>query len=173
MPLAPIGNGIGTGAHTPVSRSSRSSSSASPPLGTTQDGGPLVGSKVDLVVNVNGDNLGYAEADRLSVELAAARLRDQQNPERKSSGSQFYIVAGQKFEDLVLSQIEQQNGIQYSPEQRQSYREQGGYPPLDGQYTVFGRVVEGLDVIDKIATVQRDQMDRPLQDIRMKVSVIK
>ena len=104
--------------------------------------------------------------------LAAARLGDQINPERQSSGSQFYIVSGQKLDEAMLNQVEQQNGVQYSPEQRKIYLEQGGYPPLDGAYTVFGQVVEGMEVIDKIATAKRDQMDRPLQDIRMKVSII-
>ena len=104
--------------------------------------------------------------------LAAARLGDQINPERQSSGSQFYIVSGQKLDEAMLNQVEQQNGIQYTPEQRKAYLEQGGYPPLDGAYTVFGQVVEGMEVVDKIATAQRDQMDRPLQDIRMKVSII-
>ncbi|MCB0616487.1 MAG: peptidylprolyl isomerase, partial [Phaeodactylibacter sp.] len=103
---------------------------------------------------------------------AAARLGDQINPERQSSGSQFYIVSGQKLDEAMLNQVEQQNGIQYTPEQRKAYLEQGGYPPLDGAYTVFGQVVEGMEVVDKIATAQRDQMDRPLQDIRMKVSII-
>ena len=104
--------------------------------------------------------------------LAAARLADQANPERRSSGSQFYIVAGQKFDEPVLNQMEQQNGVKYSPEQRKAYLENGGYPPLDGAYTVFGQVVEGMDVIDKIANAQRDRMDRPVQDIRMKVSIV-
>lgn len=104
--------------------------------------------------------------------LAAARLADQANPERRSSGSQFYIVAGQKFDEPVLNQMEQQNGVKYSPEQRKAYLERGGYPPLDGAYTVFGQVVEGMDVIDKIANAQRDRMDRPVQDIRMKVSIV-
>ncbi|MCO6493996.1 MAG: peptidylprolyl isomerase [Phaeodactylibacter sp.] len=104
--------------------------------------------------------------------LAAARLADQVNPQRESSGSQFYIVAGQQFGEEMLNQVEQQNGIQYTPEQRKAYLENGGYPPLDGAYTVFGRVVEGMDVIDKIANVQRDRMDRPVQDIRMKVRII-
>ena len=104
--------------------------------------------------------------------LAAARLADQANPERQSSGSQFYIVSGQKFDEAMLNQVVQQSGIQYTPEQRKAYLEQGGYPPLDGAYTVFGRVVDGMEVVDKIAAAQRDQMDRPLQDIRMKVSII-
>jgi len=104
--------------------------------------------------------------------LAAARLGDEANPERQSSGSQFYIVAGQKFDEAVLDQIMQQSGLQYTPEQRQAYLENGGYPPLDGAYTVFGRVVEGLEVIDKIAAAPRDQMDRPQQDVRMKVRII-
>lgn len=104
--------------------------------------------------------------------LAAARLGNQANPQRESSGSQFYIVAGQKFDENVLNQMEQQTGVQYTPEQRQAYLENGGYPPLDGEYTVFGHVVEGMEVIDKIANVERDRMDRPVKDVRMKVSII-
>ncbi len=104
--------------------------------------------------------------------LAAARLGNQANPQRESSGSQFYIVAGQKFDENVLNQMQQQTGVQYTPEQRQAYLENGGYPPLDGEYTVFGRVVEGMEVIDKIANVERDRMDRPVKDVRMKVSII-
>jgi len=60
-----------------------------------------------------------------------------------------------------------------SPEKRQAYTTIGGYPSLDGEYTVFGEVVEGLDVIDKIAAVQTNQANRPLQDIKMKIELVK
>lgn len=102
--------------------------------------------------------------------LAAAR---DQNPEKRSSGSQFYIVQGQPIDDNVLDGLEKQKGIRYSPEQRQLYREIGGAPFLDGDYTVFGEVVEGLDVLDKIAAVPTAPGDRPLQDVKMKVKLVR
>jgi cyclophilin family peptidyl-prolyl cis-trans isomerase len=71
-----------------------------------------------------------------------------------------------------LTQIIQMKGIQYTPEEIQHYLTVGGYPPLDGDYTVFGQVLEGLDVVDKIALAQRDTRDRPLENISMKVKVI-
>ena len=104
--------------------------------------------------------------------LAAARLGDQQNPERKSSGSQFYIVEGRPINEALLQQMTQQTGMEYSPEQQQKYMERGGYPPLDGQYTVFGEVVEGMDVVSQIAAAPRNNMDRPEQDIRMSVEIV-
>ncbi|HRD82208.1 MAG TPA: peptidylprolyl isomerase [Saprospiraceae bacterium] len=106
----------------------------------------------------------------LKGALAAAR---DQNPEKRSSGSQFYIVQGQRVDDNVLNGLEQQKGIRYSPEQRQLYREIGGAPFLDGDYTVFGEVVEGLDVLDKIAAVPTAPGDRPLQDVKMKVKLVR
>lgn len=105
--------------------------------------------------------------------LAAARMGDQVNPTKASSGSQFYIVQGQPVDDNVLSGLEQQKGIRYSPEQRQLYREIGGAPSLDGDYTVFGEVVEGMDVLDKIAAVPTAPGDRPLQDVKMKVKLVR
>ena len=104
--------------------------------------------------------------------LSAARLADQVNPEKESSGSQFFIVQGTAVQDAQLDQWEQQSGVEYTPEQRKIYREIGGYPYLDGQYTVFGEVVDGLDVIDKIANVQVGQADRPVEDIRMKITLL-
>ena len=61
----------------------------------------------------------------------------------------------------------------FSPEQKQAYTTVGGTPHLDGSYTVFGQVIKGIDVISKIAKVKRDQNNRPLQDIIMKVKIIK
>jgi peptidyl-prolyl cis-trans isomerase B (cyclophilin B) len=104
--------------------------------------------------------------------LAAARLGDDQNPERKSSGSQFYIVDGRDITPQVLKQIELQLGIEYTEEERQRYLSDGGYPPLDGQYTVFGQVVEGIDVVEKIATQPANPQNRPNQDIRMSVKIL-
>ena len=105
--------------------------------------------------------------------LAAARTGDPVNPERKSSGSQFYIVHGKKVTDEELSYMSSRSGVNYSPDERKAYSELGGTPFLDGQYTVFGRVIEGLDVIDKIAAVSKDGADRPLDDVKMKVVLIK
>lgn len=104
--------------------------------------------------------------------LSAARLPDGANPEKKSSGSQFFVVQGYKVQDQELEQWAQRKGFEYTPEQKKIYRESGGYPFLDGDYTVFGEVVEGLEVIDKIAVTQVGQGDRPVQDIKMNVKVL-
>lgn len=115
-----------------------------------------------------------AEIGKVHVQgaLAAARLGDGQNPERKSSGSQFYIVEGRPLNEQVLDQLQQQLDIQYTPEQRQAYLEKGGYPPLDNQYTVFGQVLEGMEVVKTIASQPRDPMNRPLEDVRMTVKIL-
>lgn len=149
--------------------------------------------------------------------LAAARTGDQINPERRSSGSQFYIVTGQVYTPEQLDRLEQQQLMNkkqsvfnrlvsenrtrimeiqqardsiamqaledelvaameaevdsstaaLTPEQREAYTTIGGTPHLDGTYTVFGEVVEGLDVIDAIQQSATDSNDRPLSDIRI------
>ncbi len=105
--------------------------------------------------------------------LAAARQPDRVNPEKKSSGSQFYIVHGSSVSDTTLDQVEAKTGIQYTPEQREEYKKNGGYPFLDTQYTVFGRVIEGMEVIDLIAAEETSRSDRPREDVQMKIKVIK
>ena len=105
--------------------------------------------------------------------LAAARAPDGVNPKKESSGSQFYIVEGEILNLERLSLYENKLGVTFSPEQKQAYTTVGGTPHLDGSYTVFGQVVKGLDVISKIAQVKRDQKNRPLEDIIMKVKIIK
>ncbi len=156
--------------------------------------------------------------------VAAARMGNAQNPEKASSGSQFYIVQGEiyrpteldsliemmntrkkesLFRDLVQRNNEKLEEFQakedrdgfnifvaelrekadslynasspfsLSDEEKRIYTTIGGYPSLDGEYTVFGEVVEGMDVVDKIAAVKTDSNNRPVEDIRMKVEVIK
>jgi len=175
----------------------------------------------------NGDT-GYTLPPEIKPDLfhkkgalAAAREPDQVNPEKRSSGSQFYLVEGKIFTPGELDTLEQQinrnrardisrkvllqhqeeltrlsqnsdqftkrmveireeadNEISKMPsykideEQRRIYTTLGGYPSLDMNYTVFGEVVEGLDVIDKIAAVETDQYDRPKKDIKMKVEIL-
>lgn len=115
----------------------------------------------------------HPELTHIKGALAAARMGDQVNPARQSSGSQFYIVQGRPVTEAELKEIEHRNGISYAPDQIKAYEEQGGTPFLDGQYTVFGHVIEGLDVLDKIASVASDNRNRPLQDVKMKITTIK
>lgn len=105
--------------------------------------------------------------------LAAARTGDQVNPEKKSSGSQFYIVHGNKQNENAITRIEDQKGFKYTDEQKKIYAEQGGTPFLDMEYTVFGEVIDGLDVIDKIANTPTSRGDRPEKDVKMKIRVLK
>ena len=105
--------------------------------------------------------------------LAAARTPDHVNPEKASSGCQFYIVQGRTWTDIDLNNIEMQRTSKYTPEQRNAYKTIGGYPPLDMNYTVFGEVESGLEVVDKIASVRTAPVDRPIGDVRMKIEVIK
>ena len=104
--------------------------------------------------------------------LAAARMPDEVNPARESSGSQFYIVQGKTFTDEELDKIEKRYKLRFTPEQRQVYKTIGGAPHLDGSYTVFGEVIEGMEVVDKIASLPRDKFDRPLTDVPMKIIVV-
>ena len=100
--------------------------------------------------------------------LCAARQADQVNPKKASSGSQFYIVQGQVFDDKTLDLYENRLGKVISPKQRQAYKTVGGTPHLDGDYTVFGEVTEGLDVVDKIAAVKTGRMDVPVEPVTIK-----
>lgn len=156
--------------------------------------------------------------------LAAARLGGPRNPEKESSGSQFYIVQGMVYrqgqldtmelninkqrKDLMMKEYFQAANSQFagfqeknnrdgfdklvaeitmkvdsiydagkkftlSKEQRDAYSTIGGYPSLDGEYTVFGEVVEGFDVIDKIAALSTDKNNRPFTDVKITVTILK
>ncbi len=111
-------------------------------------------------------------ADNVHVKgaLAAARTN---NPQKKSSGSQFYIVHGKPVTAKSMDVTCNQKGITYSPDIRKEYLENGGTPFLDNEYTVFGKVIDGLEVIDKIAATKTGASDRPTEDVKMKMKVIK
>jgi len=105
--------------------------------------------------------------------ICAARQGDRANPEKKSSGSQFYLVQGRPQTQEQLDRIAQMKKITYTPEEVEKYKTLGGTAQLDNDYTVFGQVVEGIEVIDKLAAVATAQGDRPLKDIKMQVKVLK
>ena len=104
--------------------------------------------------------------------LAAARQGDQVNPTKASSACQFYIVQGNVWPIDRLQMMAAQMGKKLTQEQIDVYTTVGGTPHLDGDYTVFGQVIEGLDVIDKIAAVKCGPGDRPVEDVKMKMSIV-
>ena len=99
--------------------------------------------------------------------LAAARQGDDVNPEKQSSASQFYIVQGTVWSEADLERMAVRFNKKFTAEQRKVYATEGGAPHLDGDYTVFGEVIEGMDVVDSIAAAKRDRFDRPLEDIKI------
>ena len=104
--------------------------------------------------------------------LAAARKPDQVNPELASSGSQFYIVQGQVATFESLDNFSRRSGVTYTNDQIETYTTVGGSPHLDGGYTVFGEVIEGFEVIDKIASVKTDNASKPIEPVVMSVRII-
>ena len=105
--------------------------------------------------------------------LAAAREGDDINPEQRSSAMQFYIVWGKIFDDEGIENVQKRlddrtgGKVKLTPEMCEVYKTVGGTPHLDGQYTVFGEVVSGLEVVDSIQRVPTDSLDRPVEDVRI------
>ena len=104
--------------------------------------------------------------------VAMAREPDEVNPEQKSSSCQFYIVWGKRFSSQAIERVQERldtikGGIKLTDEMISTYRKTGGTPHLDGTYTVFGEVTEGLDVIERIQAVMTDDDDRPVDDQRI------
>ena len=111
----------------------------------------------------------------ISGALAAARQPDELNPEQRSSGSQFYIVTGKKFGLGSIKKMRAslaEKGIEMTSQMMDDYQQYGGAPHLDGSYTVFGEVIEGMEVALKIQTVPTDPNDRPLEDVVVKRMVV-
>ncbi|RHU27142.1 MULTISPECIES: peptidylprolyl isomerase [Parabacteroides] len=104
--------------------------------------------------------------------LCAARTSDDENPERASSGTQFYIVTGKFYTEMELDKMEKSDNKTFTPEERQAYMLEGGAPHLDNKYTVFGEVVKGMKVVDKIQFVETNEDDRPLKNIKIKTMTI-
>lgn len=112
--------------------------------------------------------------------LAAARTGDNVNPQKESSGSQFYIVVGKTYTDQQLDVMQRDKTLRYSrpgdgsdlnylfsEQARNDYKTIGGTPNLDGNYTVFGEVLEGIEIVELISEVDTDRSDRPLEDIKV------
>lgn len=106
--------------------------------------------------------------------LAAARRGDGVNPQKESSGSQFYIVHGAPVDPRMLEMFNQSRGgkFTYTPEQMSEYGSTTGTPNLDGEYTIFGRMISGFEVLDNIAVSETDPANRPLEDVVMKIKML-
>jgi cyclophilin family peptidyl-prolyl cis-trans isomerase len=123
-----------------------------------------------------GDN-GYKIPAEFNAKLfhqkgALAAARDN-NPAKESSGCQFYVVEGRKWGKADLEKQSARAARKLTESQKKVYETIGGTPHLDGAYTVFGQLIDGMDVLDKIASVDKDERDRPEKDVSMKVSVKK
>ncbi|WP_099463046.1 peptidylprolyl isomerase [Parabacteroides provencensis] len=104
--------------------------------------------------------------------LCAARTGDEENPEKASSASQFYIVTGKYYTEMELDKMTKEKGTTFTPEQKQAYMLEGGTPHLDGNYTVFGEVVSGMKAVDKIQFTETNENDRPVKNIKIKTMTI-
>ena len=105
--------------------------------------------------------------------VAMAREPDNVNPEIRSSASQFYIVWGKRFSSAEIEKVQERldtlthGRVKLTPEMIKTYKSIGGTPHLDGQYTVFGEVTEGLDIVERIQKAETDDFDRPFEDFRI------
>ena len=94
------------------------------------------------------------------------------NPDKRSSGYDFYIVTGRKIGAQELGRIQHEKGRVYTREEAETYARQGGAPHLDGEHTVFGRVVEGMDIVDRLAATPRDGSDWPVERLEVRMNVL-
>ena len=105
--------------------------------------------------------------------VAMAREPDIVNPEMRSSACQFYIVWGKRFSSADIEKAQERldtmthGRIKLTPEMIKAYKSVGGTPHLDGQYTVFGEVTEGLNIVERIQKAETDDFDRPFEDLRI------
>ncbi|HBS20071.1 MAG TPA: peptidylprolyl isomerase [Flavobacteriales bacterium] len=111
--------------------------------------------------------------DKIHVRGALAMSRSySENPDKRSSGYDFYIVTGRTIGPQELGRIQQDKGRRYTEAQARAYATQGGAPHLDGEHTVFGRVVEGMDVVDRLAATPRDGSDWPVERLEVRMNVL-
>ena len=148
------------------------------PTSKNAPAGTLLG-EGDLGYTIEAEFMPQIHFHRRGV-LAAAREGDEVNPTKASSASQFYIVWGKVYTkeqlDAYKEYYQRRTGreLTITPEQEAVYTTVGGTPHLDGEYTVFGEVINGLEVVEKIQSVACDENDRPLEDVRIiKVEMIK
>lgn len=117
----------------------------------------------------------FPELNHLRGSVAAAREGDDVNPEFRSSGSQFYIVWGRRMRPAPLKKAIsylEERGIELDRFMISDYQMYGGTPHLDGTYTVFGQVIEGLDIVEAIQAVPTDSNDRPVEDVAIIRAVV-
>jgi peptidyl-prolyl cis-trans isomerase B (cyclophilin B) len=141
-----------------------------------QGGNPNTSQKVGVEKRTEGELIPaefHPELFHKKGVLAAARTGDNVNPEKKSSGSQFYIVQGEIQTDGSLQLAEKRGAITIPEAQKEIYKTIGGTPHLDQNYTVFGEIIEGMEVIDQLAAVKKGTGDVPLEPLIFSIKTVK